>query len=147
MKATQELTWIVVPFVKCTPSRRNAPPKWEFAPPRRFYQYISPNTIKDAVDDTIHCAFYLYIGIGTRKIQSQYAGGILLTPVQTLVTTLIFAPHGAKMQTSPFRCTADQRAAAIPRTASLTDPFTQGTFGCSSNMRSYGVHIRRNNPF
>jgi hypothetical protein len=30
----------------------------------------------------------------------QYAGGILLTPVQTLVATLIFA-QGAKMQTNP----------------------------------------------
>ena len=28
---------------------------------------------------------------GTRKIQSQYAGGILLQPVQKLVATLIFA--------------------------------------------------------
>jgi hypothetical protein len=43
------------------------------------------------VDDTIHCVFYLCIGIGTRKIKSQYAGGILLQPVQKLVATLIFA--------------------------------------------------------
>ena len=28
---------------------------------------------------------------GTRKIKSQYAGGILLQPVQKLVATLIFA--------------------------------------------------------
>ena len=47
--------------------------------------------IKDAVDDTIHCVFYLCIEMGTRKIQSQYAGGILLQPVQKLVATLIFA--------------------------------------------------------
>ena len=47
--------------------------------------------IKDAVDDTIHCVFYLCIGIGTRMIKSQYAGGILLQPVQKLVATLIFA--------------------------------------------------------
>ena len=38
---------------------------------------------------------------GTRIIQSQYAGGILLPPVQKLVATSIFAPCGAKMQTSP----------------------------------------------
>jgi hypothetical protein len=38
---------------------------------------------------------------GTRTIQSQYAGGILLPPVQKLVATSIFAPCGAKMQTSP----------------------------------------------
>ena len=36
----------------------------------------------------------------TRKIKSQYAGGILLPPVQTLVATFIFAHSRAKMQTS-----------------------------------------------
>ena len=47
--------------------------------------------------------FFSYLGDGTRKIKSQYAGGILLQPVQKLVATIIFAL--AKMQTSPFRCT------------------------------------------
>lgn len=32
----------------------------------------------------------------------QYAGGILLTPVQTLVTTFIFAPTEQKCKSSPF---------------------------------------------
>ena len=39
----------------------------------------------------MHSVFYLFIGIGTRKVKSQYAGGILLPPVQKLVATLIFA--------------------------------------------------------
>ena len=40
---------------------------------------------------------------GTRKIQSQYAGGILLQPVQKLVATLIFArpPQGQKCKRVP----------------------------------------------
>ena len=61
--------------------------------------------IKDAVDDTIHCVFYLCIGIGTRMIKSQYAGGILLQPVQKTGCYLNFCPSPAraKMQTSPFR--------------------------------------------
>ena len=59
--------------------------------------------IKDAVDDTIHCVFYLCIGIGTRMIKSQYAGGILLQAVQKLVATLIFArpPQGQKCKRVP----------------------------------------------
>jgi len=52
---------------------------------------MRPNTIKDAVDDTIHCVFYLCKEEGTRRSQMQYAGGILLPPVQTLVATLFFA--------------------------------------------------------
>ncbi|MBQ3491470.1 MAG: hypothetical protein IJA74_02850 [Oscillospiraceae bacterium] len=39
------------------------------------------------------------VGGGIRKLHMQYAGGILLTPVQTLVATLIFAQR-AKMQTN-----------------------------------------------
>jgi len=41
--------------------------------------------------------------MGTRKIQSQYAGGILLQPVQKLVATLIFArpPQGQKCKRVP----------------------------------------------
>ena len=64
---------------------------------------MRPNTTKDAVDDTIHCVFYLCIGIGTRKIQSQYAGGILLQPVQKLVATIMFArpPQGQKCKRVP----------------------------------------------
>jgi len=40
---------------------------------------------------------------GTRKIKSQYAGGILLPPVQKLVATLIFArpPQGRKCKRVP----------------------------------------------
>ena len=59
--------------------------------------------VKDAVDDTIHCVFYLCIEIGTRKIKSQYAGGILLQPVQKLVATLICArpPQGQKCKRVP----------------------------------------------
>ncbi len=60
-------------------------------PGRGFYKNIRPNTIKDAVDDTIHCVFYFCKEERTRKIKSQYAGGILLQPVQKLVATLIFA--------------------------------------------------------
>ena len=41
---------------------------------------------------------------GTRKIKSQYAGGILLQPVQKLVATIIFArpPQGQKCKRVPF---------------------------------------------
>jgi len=46
------------------------------------------------VDDTIHCVFYLCKEEGIRKIKPQYAGGILLPPVQKLVATLIFALAG-----------------------------------------------------
>ena len=67
-----------------------------------YAPYCSPFAIKDAVDDTIHCVFYFCKEEGTRKIKSQYAGGILLPPVQTLVATYISA-QGAEMQTSPFR--------------------------------------------
>ena len=66
-------------------------------------QVPSPAPIKDAVDDTIHCVFYLCKEEGTRKIKSQYAGGILLQPVQKLVATLIFArpPQGQKCKRVP----------------------------------------------
>ena len=38
---------------------------------------------------------------GARKIKSQYAGGILLQPVQKLVAIIISAPSGVEKQTSP----------------------------------------------
>jgi hypothetical protein len=71
------------------------------------------------VDDTIHCVFYLCKEEGTRKIKSQYAGGILLQPVQKLVATLIFArpPQGQKCKRVPsgvprkkLFCLPDKRA-------------------------------------
>ena len=48
--------------------------------------------IRDAVDDIIHCISYLYKEEGTRKIKSQYAGGILLQPVQELVAEHVEKP-------------------------------------------------------
>ncbi|MBP3478125.1 MAG: recombinase family protein [Oscillospiraceae bacterium] len=45
-------------------------------------QFPSGVPIKDAGDDKIHCVFYLCREEGTRTIKSQYAGGILLQPVQ-----------------------------------------------------------------
>ena len=52
-------------FPSCTPfapqgKQKCTPPKSEMHPLRRFYQNMRPNTIKDAVDDTIHCVFYSY---------------------------------------------------------------------------------------
>ena len=44
----------------------------------------------------------MVLEIGLEPIAVQHAGGMLLTPVQTLVATLISA-HGAEMQTSPYR--------------------------------------------
>ena len=47
---------------------------------------------------------FLCIGTGTRTIKSQYAGGILLQPVQKLAATLIFArpTKGQKYKRVPF---------------------------------------------
>ena len=46
---------------------------------------------------------FLNVDIGTRMINSQYAGVILLQPVQKLVATLIFArpPQGQKCKRVP----------------------------------------------
>ena len=100
---------------------------------------------------------------GTRKIQSQYAGGILLQPVQKLVATLIFArpPQGQKckrvllrfpvcaLPTAGLRCT--QTAATrsgrciCPRQRSLRSPFR-----CtppSGRLQSLSQPVRLTAPF
>jgi hypothetical protein len=39
---------------------------------------------------------------GSRKIKSQYTGGILLQPVQKLGATIIFCSKGQKCKQAPF---------------------------------------------
>ena len=54
---------------------------------------------------------------GTRRSQMQYAGGILLPPVQKLVATLIFArpPQGQKCKRGLLFPLNMQRQASLPR--------------------------------
>ena len=79
----------------------------------------------------------------------ELSGGQFLPPVQTLVATLIFArlPQGQKCKSSPVTATGHRHkketkflgslriyrsyGKAIPQSALLTAPFTQGSLWCN----------------
>ena len=79
---------------------------------------------------------------GLEPSKSQYAGGILLPPVQTLVATLISA-HGAEMQTSPFGVTLHLTLPLIPQTNpfGVTPHLTLPLMGQPSPFVIFAPHL------
>ena len=82
---------------------------------------------------------------GTRIIKSQYAGGILLPPVQTLVATLISAQR-AEMQTSPFGVTLHLTLPLMPQTNpfGVTPHLTLPLMGQPSPFVIFAPHLIQN---
>ena len=95
-------------FPSCTPfapqgKQKCTPPKSEMHP---IYEtllnlFVIPNIRRSERKSTPF--FLLHREDGTRRSKSQYAGGILLRPVQILVATSIFArpPQGQKCKRVP----------------------------------------------